>query len=361
MYRSGAVPFGFNKDRKTLCEPEAVLIREGVRMVNDGSSLYDVVRMFRESGVSPRRSDVWAYISVRDVLTPWRNAGVVSHGGEPLDVKGAFEAIVSRQDLETCRTLLAARKTGGERHTASRLMSGIARCGTCGEWLSGSNRNGAPHYSCTAKNRGLYLDRRHVSIRVDMLDPLITEAVVWRYVFGNAENTPTAIDSAIGSKIASVRAALAKVDDDQASLLRMRGLFPEAQVVAEAAALNAERDRLTESLASLIEEDAAATIIGSVAIGDGYRTPSGGWRVSLTGETRDEDTIRSRFVGLSMAKRRTLVRTLFGVVVGPGVGIDRVSISDRRPVTVSTGGWAKGMLAGTGQGQGSTTGTGQAV
>ena len=226
------------------------------------------------------------------------------------DTDGQWAPIVTRAELETCRSILLT--SSGQRRTPSHLLSGVAVC-DCGEWMTGSNRNGKPHYSCSARQRGLHLDRDHVAIRTDTLDGAVIDHVVDAYRFGVGEDAlPEAEDHRAGAQIAAARAALAGLDADQAGLLRLRGSFPESQLMAEAARLNAQRTELTQRLNELVREDAAATM-RDVALGALYVDATGQRRGSLGSPTAED--LRARFVALPTGRQRNLIKILFTVEV----------------------------------------------
>lgn len=318
MFASGATPFGYNNDRMTLKEPEAQLIRTGIRMILDGKSLLSVVKLFRASPVKPRRSGAWQYISVRDMLTPWRNAGVVSYRGQPTDQVGQWEPIVTRAELEQARTILLARK--GHRRRATHLLSGVANC-HCGEWMSGKNANGKATYSCSATQRGLHLGQRHVSIRVADLDNRVRQAITGYFLVHIRDNvTPNHEKKRLADAYSS-RDALSverrKVQDGF-----LANILTEAEASQKVAEIEAKTAQAQARIEALENESAslrmkAATMRVLQARYDESPT-------NLRGLTTEG--IAAAFDRLPIEDARQLVAATLTITVYPGTGIDRVEI-----------------------------------
>lgn len=69
MRKAGVVPFGWNKDRTTLNDKEAALVRAGIDAILAGKPRWDVVKMFNASGLPTRRGQKhWMPSTVYDTL-----------------------------------------------------------------------------------------------------------------------------------------------------------------------------------------------------------------------------------------------------------------------------------------------------
>ena len=158
-WQSGWRAFGFEKDGTHIPE-EAELIRESAEKVLDGEPLRSIVRHWKSLGITTPRSskgvDGWTHNGVRKILLNPRNAGLATYHGEVIG-KGAWEPILS----EETHTLLVAKLTNPARLTrtaapsrgraAENLLTGIARCATCGETVNaGSGHKGRPIYQCAS-------------------------------------------------------------------------------------------------------------------------------------------------------------------------------------------------------------------
>src|SRR5690606_35067489 len=154
--------FGYT-DEGEIVEHEAALIRQAAEDVLNGTTLREIARRWRESGVSTPRSSKgaagWTHQGVRSILLNPRNAGLQTYKGEIVG-KGNWQPILT----EDTHALLVATLTDPKRRTnptptarkPATLLSGIARCGVCGEKVQGGTRgrtvNGqqvrVPSYRC---------------------------------------------------------------------------------------------------------------------------------------------------------------------------------------------------------------------
>lgn len=140
----GAVPFGYNDDRRTVHPERGQMIRDAYRALLAGESLGSVIRTWNASGHPAPRGGAWTYSTVRGVLLRPLNAGLVFYDGAVLpDVKPLWEPLVSQEDYYALKALLGAperRTTTGraKRH----LLAGLVACDNCGKPMkSGSVRS----------------------------------------------------------------------------------------------------------------------------------------------------------------------------------------------------------------------------
>lgn len=148
----GMRPFGYCPDRVTVDEAEADLIREGARRVLAGEGRFRIVTDWNARGFRTVGGSAWSPVRFRDMLIGPRLAGLRQHNGRLYPA--AWPAIL---DSDTWKAVQAAlksqRATPGRR--ATYVLSGILRCGLCGNGLTGnrSTRNGVVHryYRCNGK------------------------------------------------------------------------------------------------------------------------------------------------------------------------------------------------------------------
>lgn len=129
---SGRTPFGWKKGGLELEPAEADLIRAGVAHVLDGGSMSSLQRAWNDAGELGPSGKPWTVQAVKKVLRRWRNAGLVEHKGEVLDVPSQIQPIVSREDLEAVRLRLQLQPDAAGRPVAKSWLSGVLSCGVCG-------------------------------------------------------------------------------------------------------------------------------------------------------------------------------------------------------------------------------------
>lgn len=173
---SGWRPFGFTKEMEQV-PVEADLIRKAAADVLDGASLKSVAREWREAGVSTPRSEKgsegWTHNGVKSILINPRNAGLNTYRGEVVG-RGQWDPIFPESTHNQLRALLTdpkrlVRTTGSKGRTPVNLLSGIARCATCGETVHAASSNGRRVYKCRAE---------HITTPRDEADSIVISTIV---------------------------------------------------------------------------------------------------------------------------------------------------------------------------------------
>lgn len=174
-YPGGNLPYGYRpcphpsgRGRALELDPtEAAIVQEMARRVLAGASLYSIAQDMNTRGVPARRSSEWTITSVRTLLVGDSILGRVRSRGElvtaddglPAEVWPPIiplaDALALRQVLEpTPRT-----SATGQRRRASRLLSGLVVCASCGGALVAQRRklpDGGVRiaYRCRARSGG---------------------------------------------------------------------------------------------------------------------------------------------------------------------------------------------------------------
>lgn len=138
----GRAPYGYRVvDRHLHIDPvEGQVVREIFRRyLDEDEGVRVIARRLNEAGVLTRRGGTWSMVSVRGVLRnpvytgTYRRLGVV--------VATEHDAIVPRARFYAAQERLARRRTsGGPQVRSHYLLSGLARCGYCGNSLIGVRR-----------------------------------------------------------------------------------------------------------------------------------------------------------------------------------------------------------------------------
>lgn len=194
----GLRPFGWEKDRITLREEEAVYVREAVNSIlNNGKTVWAIAQLWNELGIKtdsmtrPRKhridkvervpKPVWTSTTVRMILTRPRNAGIlISLGAEAS--KSQIQPIISRGQYND---LLAAIKgsSGLIGPKPQYLLGGILEC-PCGERMtaskSQSGRPGKKHDYKIYRCRLYGFDKTigHATIQLHLADNAVRDWIV---------------------------------------------------------------------------------------------------------------------------------------------------------------------------------------
>lgn len=171
-WRGASAPYGYaitphpSGDGKTLSvEPtEARYIRKALDIVLGGGSLYRAMRELDAAGSRPRKAAAWSLSSLRVVLTGDAVLGRQTRRGAPLrDEHGvivqSWEPVLTVEESERVRATLAPTPVGQSRRKASRALSGLLVCETCGRRMrinSRRNSGGAriEAYGCRTNGDG---------------------------------------------------------------------------------------------------------------------------------------------------------------------------------------------------------------
>jgi site-specific DNA recombinase len=179
----GKRAFGWNADRKTLCDWEAELLAKAIREVPKGKTIGTIRQEWIAAGVTPT-AEGKGPLRDHTVLTRIINPRVcgyrvylpaqdrreakdlwppdhILHDNSGQPVIGGWEPIVKPEEWRVCVATLEQRRTKRRDHDFSRLhakylLSGIARCGECGSKLYGkADKSGTTYrYICAEREGG---------------------------------------------------------------------------------------------------------------------------------------------------------------------------------------------------------------
>lgn len=125
--------------RPEILHEEAERIREAVRRVLAGESLYAVVQDWSTAGVPTVRGARWSTTALKTILTSPRIAGLRVHRGEVVG-PAEWDPIIDRPTWERVGAVLDQRSKARTRIKRRYLLSGLVDCGTCGHPLVATPR-----------------------------------------------------------------------------------------------------------------------------------------------------------------------------------------------------------------------------
>lgn len=304
----GSRPFGYEPDKVTVRESEAVVIRECAKRLLAGESIRSLCADLSERGVKTVSGVEWKTQTLRRLLMSARISGQREHHGE-IVAKAEWPPIITPAETLRIQALLTdpARRTN---RTARRyLLVRLLRCGQCGEVLvSRPTADGTRRYVCAKGPNFSGCGRTY--IKADELELFVTEAVLHR------------LDSP------ELAAALnGTADDPDAERLQAEADQEQAQL-DELARLHGERlIGLSEWLAARAPIEQRLTLakkrlskLGRVSVLDGH-----------IGNASD---LRERWGELTLSRQRAIVAAVLDhVIVGPGRrGLNRFDETRLTPV-----------------------------
>jgi len=173
----GPRPFGFEQDRVTHHPAEAAVIRDLAARALAGETLTSLATWLQESGVQTVGGNPWRTQTLRQLLTNPRMWGMRVHQGQVIGA-ATWAPIIATEQGERLRRLLLdpARRTN--RSARRYLLTGMLRCGKCGNRLYSMPKNAKRRYGCA-----MGPDQRGcggVFIYAEMLEGFIADAVLYR-------------------------------------------------------------------------------------------------------------------------------------------------------------------------------------
>ncbi len=279
-------PYGYDDDGRTIRPEEARHVRDAAQRVLAGATLSEVVASLNRGGITTSTGGRWTVTQLRRVLTNPRYAGLVTYRGNVVG-PGDWPAILE----EGIHQALVARLTDPTRRTAmstSRkyLLSGLVRCGRCGQAMFASPMGVKGNYWMVYRCRTAHLARR-----LDLVDEVVTETVIARLA------KPDALDLLI--------------DDDR----------PDAdQLRQEAVVLRARLEQLAVDFAdggitSAQLRTATERLRGRLkAVEAGQADNS---RPHVLASVVGVENVRTAWAQLSLGERRAVVDTLMTVTILP--------------------------------------------
>ena len=149
------IPYGYRRvhvqdgakqrPRLDLDPPADAVVRRIFQMACRGKSVLDIVGVLNDEGVPTMRGGRWSKNTVHGMLTNEAYTGTLVWGvrskdkAPPMRVEDAFPAIVTRDEFERANRLLQSRApkvVHPRRASSPYLLSGLARCESCGQALT---------------------------------------------------------------------------------------------------------------------------------------------------------------------------------------------------------------------------------
>jgi DNA invertase Pin-like site-specific DNA recombinase len=236
----GARPFGWSQDKKTLHPKEARLLRKAIEDVIDGVPLREIARRWNEAGVTTTRGKEWNHTAVRQVMRNPRLAGwrvhqkEIARGADGAPVRGQWTPMVDQATFDALQAALAGRAPRTRRGAQKYLLSGIARCGTCGARMSGTRTKQGHAYQCCLEGTD-----HSVTIAGRQTDTLLMDLIEKRLATLDLSGEPVVTEWAGEDRLRVIAASIKELMDAFSS-----GVLTGAVVIPQVSRLEAERDRL---------------------------------------------------------------------------------------------------------------------
>jgi DNA invertase Pin-like site-specific DNA recombinase len=282
----GQRPFGWRRVAEgvlELYEAEAELIRRGSADVLAGVAVRAIARAWNDAGSTGSGGGRWTTATVHKVLSRPRNAGLMEHHGQVLDLgldadgnpkRARWPAII---DEGTWRSMAAILSDPGRRSNhggtaVTHLLTGIALCGGCGlTVVANKSAEGTPRYRCSRHARGLPTrPGPHASRKVADIDAYIAYLAVGRLKQGDAAELLREDRSEERSALLAKRAAAEPRKRRQWDLWKAE-VITDLELADGRREIREELAAIDGQLAAIEQADALAPFLGN---------PEGAWKTS---------------------------------------------------------------------------------
>jgi site-specific DNA recombinase len=165
-------PFGYETGGMRIRPDEARHLRTAYKAVLAGASVRGVAARWNDAGIKTSTGGQWHGASVRQLLLNPRYAAIRAHGEEEIG-PAAWKRIVDEPTYRAVKSVLTdpSRRVGAGRERKY-LLTGIARCGRCGEPMGSGRATSTGQRTYTCKRH------HHLSRAGEPVDGLVTRVVL---------------------------------------------------------------------------------------------------------------------------------------------------------------------------------------
>jgi site-specific DNA recombinase len=196
-------PFGYEEDRRTVRPAEADVVRQLTARALAGESMRSLAQWLQDSGLPTVGGAEWRSPTVQRILTNPRTAGLREHQGEVVG-PAVWDGIITLDQREQLLRMFASKQASNRRLPQRYLLSGLLRCGRCGNKLFSSARKDSRRYVCSSGPDHGGCGR--LTVVAPALEEWLAEAVLFRL------DSPALADALAGRHAADERHAALSSD-----------------------------------------------------------------------------------------------------------------------------------------------------
>jgi site-specific DNA recombinase len=320
----GAIrPFGYESDFTTVRPAEAQIVRDLAARFLAGESLRSLAEWLNDAEVRRVTGGTgWISTTVRGILVNPRYAGLMTHRGQVVG-PGKWEAIIDEDTHRRILVTIAAKKASGRRTPQTYLLTGLLRCGKCGNRLySSARQEGASNGVNRAPVRTTR--RRYVCMSgpdhggcgrltavAEPVEQLVTDAVLYALdtpelaAALSGKDSPDEQSRALASEIERLQAKQTELSDAYAADLIDMSEWRRARATIT--------DRLEAARRRLASRTRTDTLHGLV----GHATE-----------------LAAQWPNLSLSRQHAIIRALIEqITIGPGTPGARAFDTERLTIT----------------------------
>jgi site-specific DNA recombinase len=140
-------PFGYEQDRMTVNEAEAEVLRQAVARFLAGESSRSICVWLNEEGMQTTAGGQWQTMTLNAILKSGRIAGLREHKGIVV-ANAQWPAIITREQRQQILGHFETKRRTNTRAPRRYVLSGLLRCGKCGNKLFSAIRVDTRRYVC---------------------------------------------------------------------------------------------------------------------------------------------------------------------------------------------------------------------
>ena len=174
----GTRPYGYESDKRTVRESEAIVIRDCAARVLAGESIRSITADLTERAVPTVSGSQWKTQTLRTLLMSGRIGGQREYHGELVAV-AEWPPIITPAETTRIRGLLSDPTRRTNKSARRYLLVRLLRCGLCEATLVSRPRSGGDRRYACAKGPG-FSGCGGTYVMADMLERFVVEAVLYR-------------------------------------------------------------------------------------------------------------------------------------------------------------------------------------
>ncbi|WP_083510319.1 recombinase family protein [Pseudarthrobacter sulfonivorans] len=140
-------PFGYEQDRMTVNEAEAEILRQAVARFLAGESSRSICVWLNSEGVQTTAGGPWQTMTLNTLLKSARIAGLREHKGVVV-ADAQWSGIITPEQRQQILGHFETKKRTNTRAPRRYVLSGLLRCGKCGNKLFSAVRVNTRRYVC---------------------------------------------------------------------------------------------------------------------------------------------------------------------------------------------------------------------
>ncbi len=255
-------------DGMTPNPEQAAILRELYARVKAGESIYALARDLNERGIQTlRNKGGWSTGIVRNMLASPRNAGLVSHrdrvtGEVEIVRRGLWPAIVDRKTFDRVGAIIAARNVRQRNPRRQSLLTGLVRCGQCGETLTRSRAHSTKKYLLICKANQARVNCGGCAILFEIVENVVTTPITAWVDTTDVADMTRIMGTKQSTKVIDELVDVESLGTDHAEMFAAGKLLASAYAKS-ARLLEARREKLISSLSTTTSIGIAIPYIGA--------------------------------------------------------------------------------------------------